>query len=153
MRRKDREIKRFEEIVEVLKRCDTVRLGLMGKAYPYVVPLSFGYEVNGEKLVLWVHGAGAGEKHALIEECDRVCVEADLFFGYQETPQGITTLYESVIGLGKIGKVTGNEARQGLDLILKHAGYEGYAYDERALSMTTVYRITLETVTGKRNRL
>ena len=152
MRRIDREIKNLEEIVDVLERCDTIRLGLLGEEYPYVLPLSFGYEVQAGKLLIYIHGAGIGEKHDRIAECNRVCVEADICYGFKETPQGITTLYESMIGFGRIETIEDREARHGLDLILEHANYRDYAYDERALSMTTVHRIRLEKVTGKRNR-
>lgn len=43
MRRSDREITDFNEIVDVLRRADTIRLGLHDDPYPYVVPLSFGF--------------------------------------------------------------------------------------------------------------
>ncbi len=66
MRRSDRKITDFDEIVSVLRRCDTVRLGINGGDYPYVVPLSFGMEVLGGKVHIYVHGAKEGHKHDLI---------------------------------------------------------------------------------------
>ena len=42
MRRSDREIKDFDEIVKVLERCDAVRLAFNDGDIPYIVPLSFG---------------------------------------------------------------------------------------------------------------
>lgn len=44
MRRADREITDFDEILDVLRRADTIRLGMNGDPYPYVVPLSYGFE-------------------------------------------------------------------------------------------------------------
>ena len=49
MRKADREIKDFNEIVALLGRCDTLHIGMTGENGPYVVPLSFGFEVvNGQ---------------------------------------------------------------------------------------------------------
>ncbi len=50
MRKSDREIKEIEAILDVLDRCDTIRLGLFGEEYPHVVPLSFGYAYGEGKV-------------------------------------------------------------------------------------------------------
>lgn len=42
MRRKDREITEFEEIIDVMERCGVCRLALHDEEYPYIVPLNFG---------------------------------------------------------------------------------------------------------------
>ena len=60
MRRAENEMSSLADIVDVLDRCDTIRLGLHGSEYPYVVPLSFGYEVANGKVVLYAHGAKEG---------------------------------------------------------------------------------------------
>ena len=78
MRKAEREITNFEEIVELIDRCDTVRLGLAVEGTPYVVPLSFGYETRDGKITLYFHGAKEGRKHEMIAKSPRVCVEGDL---------------------------------------------------------------------------
>ncbi|MDR0905558.1 MAG: pyridoxamine 5'-phosphate oxidase family protein [Oscillospiraceae bacterium] len=150
MRRSDREITDFGEIIDVLRRADTIRLGLHDEPYPYVVPLSFGFEVAGGKIALYFHGAKEGLKHELIAENPRVCVEADVFRGYAEVEKSVTTEYESVIGFGVCELVGGDVAARGLDLLLTHCGFEGFAYDREVLDVTAVYKVTLERVTGKR---
>lgn len=150
MRLSGREIKEFSDLAELLGRCDTIRLGLQGEEYPYVVPHSFGYEVEKGRLVLYVHGAKEGKKHDLIAKNDKVCVEADIFHRYAQVPNGITTVYESLIGYGRAQKVSGDEAVKGLDLLLAHCGYAGFSCDKRVRDATTVYQIVLERVTGKR---
>ena len=52
MRRKDREVTDKDAILDILLRCDTIRLGLAGADGPYVVPLSFGLDLSGEKPVV-----------------------------------------------------------------------------------------------------
>ena len=52
MRRKDREITDFDEIVSIIKRCDVCRLALNDEEFPYIVPLNFGLEVRGDQAFL-----------------------------------------------------------------------------------------------------
>ena len=151
MRMKEREIKDFNEIVDVLRRTDTVRLGINGELFPYVVPLSFGFEVNDGKINIYVHGAKEGFKHELIEKNNHVCIEADIFHGYVKHERGITTEYESVIGFGTAKIANDEETVKGLDLLLEHCGYQGYEYDKSILEFLRVYKIELSAITGKRN--
>lgn len=51
MRRKNREVKDLKTIIEIIDRATTVRLGINDKEYPYIVPLSFGYELDGEDII------------------------------------------------------------------------------------------------------
>lgn len=154
MRRTDREIRDFQEIVDILDACDTIRLGMRGKEYPYVLPLSFGYAVQDGQITLYVHGAKEGFKHDCLAEDPRVCVEADRFLGYATTKQGVTAQYDSVIGFGVARVATREEAAHGLDLLLQHCGFTQYSgADCVARDITRVYKIRLEQVTGKRRRV
>ena len=167
MRRSDREVTSLADILDILRRADTIRLGLCGGKpapdvggksaasvdganYPYVVPLSFGFEAVGDKIMIYFHGAGDGHKHDLLCSDDRVCVEADILHRYVRMPTGITAEYESVIGFGRASQVTGGEAVKGLALILEHCGFGGLAYDPAMLDVTAVYKVELATITGKR---
>lgn len=101
MRRIDREVKDIDEIFDILNRCDTVRIGIRGERYPYVVPVSFGAEMVNGKPVVYFHCAREGYKLELLEKDPMVCVEGDIFIRIEPTDHGITTRYESVIGFGK----------------------------------------------------
>jgi len=153
MRRTDREVTSFAELTDILRRADTIRLGMHDEPYPYVVPLSFAFEAGEGKIALYFHGAQEGLKHCLLARNPHVCVEADIFHGYAETSGGVTTKYESLIGFGKAERVYGEQAAKGLDLLLARCGYEGYTYDTAALEATAVYRIEMEAFTGKRSGL
>jgi nitroimidazol reductase NimA-like FMN-containing flavoprotein (pyridoxamine 5'-phosphate oxidase superfamily) len=149
MRRSDKEVKDLNEIVDILRRCNTIRLGLHDAPYPYVVPLSFGMEVLDGRISIYFHGATEGLKHDLIRANPHVCVEASLFYGYKETKTSVATEYESVIGFGKAVLVSGEEAIKGLDLLLEHCEFGGYQYDHKVLDVTAVYKVTFDTFTGK----
>ena len=146
MRRKDREVTGFTDITDILRRADTIRLGLHNEPYPYIVPLSFGFEDVEGKITIYFHGAMEGLKHDLIAKNNNVCVEADIFHRYAD----VSTVYESVIAFGKAERVMGGEAARGVDLLLEHCGYAGYEYDRKELDITWVYKIELESFSGKR---
>ena len=153
MRRKDREIQNKEEIFDILKRCDNVRLAMQGETYPYVVPLSFGFEVVDGKAVLYFHCAQQGLKVDLLRANSHVCVEGDIFKKVETTEHGITTRYESVIGFGDCQLITEpKEVMHGLRVLLDHYGYHDYPLDRcSGTSHLLVGKIVLDEITGKRN--
>lgn len=153
MRRKEREIADFKEIVDVLERCDTIRLGICDDETPYVVPVSYGVMVEGNSITLYFHGAKAGHKAELLKINPKICFEADIFYKTEETETGITARYESVIGTGIAELVSDDEERiLGLAAILNHYGYFDYPVEQcKGMDMTAVYKITVDKLTGKRN--
>lgn len=153
MRRKEREVQDNQEILDILHRCDTVRIAMQGEKYPYVVPVSFGMEIVNDKAVLYFHCAQQGLKADLLKKNPNVCVEADIFIKTEKTEHGITARYESVIGLGKCRFVDdADEIMHGLRLITEHYGYFDYPLDKCAgLQHLLVGKILLEEITGKRN--
>lgn len=150
MRRHDREITDEAEILDTLARCQVLRVALNSDTYPYIVPLSFGFEVSGGRPYLYVHGAQEGLRHDLLAKDWRVCFEADRFEKYIQTPSGISCVYESIIGFGRAEKVTGEAAAHGLQLILDHCGYGDYRCSDATAAHTSVWRITVSQMTGKR---
>ena len=158
IRRGDREITDFDEILDALRRADTIRLGMNGDPYPYVVPLSFGFEAQGDGTVaIYFHGAAEGLKHDLIARDNRVCVEADIFNGYvkygEDGGEAVTTEYESVIGFGAAEAINGAEAERAMALMLEHCGFPGFRYAMPDPDAMRIYKITLTRITGKRRRV
>ncbi len=153
MRRKDREITDRNQIIDMLQRCDTVRIAMNKDKQPYIVPVSFGMEIVGNMPVIYFHCAKEGLKIDLLQKDSRVCIEADTFLGVEKTEHGITTRYESVIGFGRC-KFAEEEAEitKGINLILAHYGYFDYPLDDcRGLTHMKIGKITLEEIYGKRN--
>ncbi|MGN0807696.1 MAG: pyridoxamine 5'-phosphate oxidase family protein [Candidatus Coproplasma sp.] len=151
MRKSNREIKEFDKIVELLDRCQVIRLGLHSDDYPYIVPLSFGWEVNCGKLEIYFHCAKEGKKLDLIAANNKVCIEADILNGYKPTEKSVTADYESVIGFGTAKEVSGVEAIHGIKLLLEHCGISGYSPENCVLTkIVAVYKITVENITGKK---
>lgn len=153
MRRKDREITDINEAFDVLSRCNTVRIGLSGQDYPYVVPVSFGTEMHDGRPIVFFHCARHGMKVDLLQENPRVCVEGDIFLGTEATQGGITTRYESVIGFGTCQIATEeDEIIHGLQLLIDHYGYDSYPLEHcQGMRHLLVGKIVLDELTGKRN--
>lgn len=151
MRRNNHEITDFKEIVDVLEKCNTLRIAFNGDEYPYIVPVSFGIKRNEQDIEIYFHGAKEGFKVEQIEKYPKVCIEGDIFYKTEETHYGITARYESVIGNGVIEKVTDDEIVTGLKAICTHYGYEKYNIEDcKTLPMTAVYKIKVNKLTGKR---
>lgn len=154
MRKAKREIADLEQIAAVLGRCDTVRIGIADGAEAYVVPVSFGCEISGGKIAVYFHGARDGRKFALLEKNPRVCVEADRCLGFVENGRGgLTCDYESVIGWGNAALLEGVEAERGIRLLLAHCGFPDYRCSPEVTAITAVFRVELDTVSGKRRNL
>lgn len=151
MRKSDREIRDYNEILRLLDECQTIRLALHDEPYPYVVPLSYGWEERDGKLFVYFHCAKEGKKLDLIEKNGNVYFEADCLAGYKSTGRGVTADYRSLIAFGKAERVYGEELVRGLELLLKHCHIEGYSAREcAAMDITAVVRITVDGITGKR---
>ena len=153
MRRKDREVTDPQEIFDILKRCDTVRIAVYGEEYPYIVPVSFGTEMIEGKAVVYFHCAREGLKVDLIQANPRVCVEGDIFIKIEPTDHGITTRYESVIGFGECRFVEDmDEIVHGLKVLTEHYGFYNYPLERcRGIEHLFVGKIVLDEMTGKRN--
>ena len=153
MRRKDREITEPAEVLEVLRRCETLRVGMLSEGWPYVVPVSFAVEETAPgRVAVYLHSAAVGRKVEALAQNARVCIEGDIFYKNEQVPMGITARYESVIGFGIATRVEGEEKLHGLRLLVARYGYADYPVDTcHGLSHTIVYKVELNSLTGKRN--
>lgn len=153
MRRKDREVINNEEIHDILSRCDTIRIGMHGNEYPYIIPVSFGMEIIEDKPVIYFHCTKHGLKTDLLKVNPYVCIEGDIFMKVEKTANGITTRYESIIGFGKSEFVEDpDEIIRGLKLLTQHYGYKEYPLERcRGLAHVKMCKIRVDTLTGERN--
>jgi len=156
MRRPERHIKDFDDILGVLRRCPTGHLGLVDAEGPYVVPISFGFEVVNGRVVIWCHSARVGRKIKAVRAGGRACFEVDslneIVTDVDEACD-MTALYESVIGFGDVQEVTDKaEARRGAAIIVDR--YEPGASSTLPTPLrpnVAVFKIELDELTGKRH--
>lgn len=152
MRRKDREITDFDEILSVMQQCDVCRLALHDEPYPYILPLNFGMEVEGAQITLYFHGASAGKKYDLIARDPHVGFEMDR--GHQLVLDGetgnCTMAYESVMGTGIITIVPDAEKEAALRRLMAHYRAADFPYNPKAVPVTTILKLTVDSITAKR---
>lgn len=123
MRRKDREITDISEIKEVLETCKVCRLGLTDGEEVYIVPVNYGYVLEGEELTLYFHGGKEGKKIDMIRKNPAACVEMDC--GHElvvgKTVCQYSYHFASIIGNGTAQIVEEPEEKlEALELIMKH---------------------------------
>ncbi len=151
MRKSKREVTDKTEILKLIDECDTIRLGLHDEPYPYIVPLSFGWENIGDTINFYVHCAKEGKKLDLIDKNANVCIEGDILDGYVDLGHSVTADYKSFIAFGKAEQVFGSQLIHGLKLLLKHCRTENYSAEEcAALGITAVVKITVEKISAKK---
>lgn len=151
MRRKDREITEFNEIVKVIDACDVCRLALNDDGYPYILPLNFGMQVNDGTIVLYFHGATEGKKYELIEKDNRAAFEMDCEHELFMIPEegNCTMAYKSVIGKGTIEIIPEEEKEEALDILMRHYHQEVFPYNKAIIPQTKVFKLIVSEVTGK----
>jgi nitroimidazol reductase NimA-like FMN-containing flavoprotein (pyridoxamine 5'-phosphate oxidase superfamily) len=157
MRRADREITDTDDKLEIIGRCKVCRLGMADGDEPYIVPLSFGYEYAEGTLSLYFHSAREGRKIDILRKNRRVCFEMDgeyrLIEGDTACEYGFS--YESVTGVGLAEFIEDREEKvRALNLLMRHQTGEdrGFSYEEAQLDRVAVYRLRVESFTGKRRR-
>ena len=151
MRRSDREVKDFEDIVAIMEECDVCRIALNNNGYPYIVPLNFGMCIKENKIELYFHGAMEGTKYDLIEKDNRASFEMDCEHKLvTEIERGSCTMeYKSVIGQGYIEMLSDDEKYNALCILMKHYHQEDFPFNKSVMPHTKVFKLVVEKVTGK----
>ncbi|MBD5561050.1 MAG: pyridoxamine 5'-phosphate oxidase family protein [Clostridia bacterium] len=157
MIRSEKEIKDLNDICRIIGRSKALRLGLnTDSGWPYVVPLSFGFELDGTDLIFYVHGARQGLKWELADRDNRVTVEIDNMFGIIDGPPNnpceASTAYDSVIGQGTMTRLEERHEKEGaLVSICAHYGVDVVRFPDHMLASTAAWKIRVPTYTAKRN--
>lgn len=153
MRRTDKEITDPLEIASILCRATYCFMSLADGDQPYGVPLCFGHQDG----VIHLHAATKGKKLDIIAKNPKVCL---VFVGKTamkpgELPCDWTMAFESVIAFGKAAVVTDpEEKRASLAVIAAQYGYQDpvkAGFPDENLKITTVLRVRIDAVTGKRS--
>lgn len=155
MRRKDRAVTDFAEILAIVDRCEIVRLGMIADGRPYVVPMHFGYLAKGETLCLFMHSAREGRKIDTLRESPQVFFEMDGATAVlnDDAPCHWSASFESVMGEGAITFLEDpTERQQALAALMTRYGFEGEpVFDPAVMNRTAILRLDVLSVTAKRS--
>jgi len=149
VRKSEREIKDKAEVEGILARALVIHIAVADGEEPYVVPMNFGYG-GGH---IWLHTAAEGRLTDVLRRNSKVCFET--YVDFEMVPGqnacGWSTKYRSVIGYGKAAFVTARDEKiRGLDCIMAKVAKGRFEYREEALARTSVIRIDIESMTGKK---
>lgn len=156
MRKREREITDVKEIRSILDSCKILHLGLSDEGQPYVVPLNYGYVLENNMLIFYLHGATEGYKYEVIRknpkvsfamECDAVPFEGKVACQY-----GMS--YRSLMGMGKAEIVTDiDEKQRGLSVLMKTQTGKDFEFNERLVSIVNVIKVTVDSYSAKKRPL
>ncbi len=150
MRRTDRQISESDSF-DILEKGEYGILSMVNKSNePYGIPINYCVADNA----LYFHCAREGLKTEILETNPSVsfCV-----VGFTEVlPDRFGTLYESCIVKGSAAEIYLDEKQKALEeIILKYSENfvpEGAGYIEKLTTKTRVFRILIDTITGKARR-
>lgn len=151
MRRSDREVKNFDDMIQIMEKCDVCRIALNNNGYPYILPLNFGMKNENNTVELFFHGAKEGMKYEVIQADNRASFEMDCEHKLvTDAERGSCTMeYESIIGQGHIEIVSEKEKYDALCVLMKHYHQEDFLFDKTVIPRTTVFKLVVENMTGK----
>lgn len=147
MRRHDRAVS-IEEARRLLESAEYGVLSMAGPdGEPHGIPLNFVLEGDS----IYFHCAPEGRKIDILSANSRVsfCVIGKT----QVLPEKFGTRYESAIATGAVEELSAEDKRQGLILLVRKYSpdyiKEGLEYTDKLIAKTKVFRIRLESITGK----
>ena len=154
MRRKDREVTELADIREIIELCRTCHVAMVDRDMPYVLPLSFGYELTDNALTLYFHSAKEGRKLDILRKNNRVCFEmcdeGEPIFAAQ-TPCNSGYYFSSVHGFGEAGFIEQPQEKcRALSLIMERQVGLKIDFTAQKASTVCVYKIVSRDFTAKR---
>lgn len=156
MRRADREVTDPKQLEEILRDCTAVHIGAQDGAGLFVVPMNYGFHLEGDRLTLYVHSAQEGRKVAAFRAGGTVAFEMDGQHALRtaDTACGHSYSYQSIMGSGPIRELTGREEkRAALGRIMEHmTGRGSWDMPDASLERTAVFAIQADQWTGKRSQ-
>ena len=155
MRRKDREITDVQDILGIVKKCTTCHIAMVDNSMPYVVPMSYGFSYENDKLTLYFHSAKEGRKIDILRKNPNVsfsiCVEKQIVIDDKQ-PCRSGRFYESVIGFGHVEFIEdiAGKCEALTYLMQRQTNGKHFEFNEHAANSVCVFKILVDEFTGKR---
>jgi uncharacterized protein len=150
MRKAKQEITDITVIEEILNSANVCRLGMCHQGFPYLVPMNYGYKDGS----LYFHCAASGLKIDILNENDLVCfeVEANVDLVTGEVPCNWSQFYRSVIGWGRTEFIVDpGEKIKALHIFMHHYEQREWRIPDDRIERTTVFRVNIQKMTGKKD--
>ena len=154
MRRIEKEISNKEELTDILKNGKYTTISLSKENEPYIVTLSYGYDID--KHALYFHCAKEGQKIDFIKFNPNVCGTVIEENGYID---GCGQAFRSVIYRGRMEIIeTLEEKKKGLDILINHLERDPILIKNKFLNKDNSYeklgmlRLDITDISGKEEK-
>lgn len=152
MTRREQQITEIDEIIKILDKSKVLHLGLVDGDEPYVVPMNYGYIMEDNKPVIYLHCANRGRKLDVLRKNPKVFYELDCdivpFEGDVACRYGIT--YASVMGRGVAEFVEDVEEKKlALSILMKTQTGKDFTFEDKMTKIVTIIKINTLEYTAK----
>ncbi|WP_228478316.1 pyridoxamine 5'-phosphate oxidase family protein [Thermophilibacter immobilis] len=160
-RRAKRAVTDLSELRSIVERAQVLRVGSCDAEGPFIVPMSFGFEVSEGKgdatavrWTFWLHSASTGRKADAWTAAPEVALELDVPAGVIEGDFSClySYAYESIMATGRISPVDDHaEKIHGLELLMAHMAPDAsVSFFREAINHVAIWRVDVDYLTGKR---
>ena len=152
MTKRELQITDLKEIQHILDTAKVLHLGLAVDNEPYIVPMNYGYTMDGEKLTVYLHSAVRGKKLDMIRANPKVFfeVECDLIPFEGRVPCQYGLSYSSLMGRGEARIVEDvEEKKEAMSILMKTQTGKDFPFEDRLVSIVSVIRIDVAEYTAK----
>ena len=152
MTKRELQITDLKEIQHILDTAKVLHLGLAVDNEPYIVPMNYGYTMDGEKLTVYMHSAVRGKKLDMIRANPKVFfeVECDLLPFYGRVPCQYGLSYSSLMGRGEARIIEDvEEKKEAMSILMKTQTGKDFSFEDRLVSIVSVIRIDVAEYTAK----
>ena len=156
MTKRERQITDPQQIRDILDRGKVLHLGLCQDNMPYVVPMNYGYTMEGEKLTVYLHSAVKGKKLDMLRANPNVffAIDCDITPFEGKLPCQYGMVYSSIMGMGKAQLVEDVEEKEkAMSILMKTQTGKDFSFNERLVSIVAVIRIDVTEYTAKHRPL
>ena len=152
MTRREFKITDEAHIKRILDTARVLHLGLAVDNEPYVVPMNYGYTMEDNKLVLYLHSAVRGKKLDMIRKNPNVFFQMDCdqqpFIGKVACQYGLS--YSSIMGQGRAKIVEDVEEKKiAMSVLMQTQTGNDFSFDDRLVSAVAVIRVDVSEYTAK----
>lgn len=160
MRRSDREITDLDEIEAILRAGKVCHLGMVdAEGLPYVLPLNYGVEREGERFTLYFHSADQGRKLDVLAQNPQVCAvvsqHGEISGGEGTEACGYGMPFASVLAWGCAETLQdADEKQHALQVLMRHlVDDRDWTFSAASFARTTVIRVRLQRISAKRKSM
>ncbi len=155
MRRKEKMVTDLTEIKKIIDKCKVIRVAFNDEEGLYILPLNFGYELIGDKLKFYFHGAKQGRKARFLESPeDNVAFELDCNHALDDNDIAckVGFFYSSIIGTG-VASIIEDDAKKvhAIEKLMVHQTAKKYQIKPDMLKNVIVFEITSDQFTCKQD--